>query len=69
VGWFSKNNDFNQDDSERGRQSALNDGTPVTILYRSTTEDKVTVARDEDDQCLDIKQEDLAESKPRKGWW
>jgi hypothetical protein len=69
MGWFSKKEEVT-DVSRSGEQTALNDGTPVTIEYLYPGG---AVVKDETDGHLkDIKREELAESPPkeeRRKWW
>lgn len=63
MGWFTR------DDKDDSKETALNDGTPVTKIG---TDDKgQTYVWDEvDEKVRKVDKEDIAESEPKKkGWW
>jgi hypothetical protein len=65
---FKKKTNDGVDRSEAGRQTALHDGTPVTIILKMKMSEKIFVKNDLTGEQETVTQEDLAEpqSPPSK---
>jgi hypothetical protein len=72
MGLFSRKSDNEKElDSlnlHRDQQTALNDGTPITVIH-SNGDGKVVVANDLTDLCKEVDRSEIAEPEHKKSGW